>query len=265
MKEEGSPSRCASAVGGGDRDRRTFDMLLMDIYEPDQMKVLLGQVVEVDQVPLNTSGMADYMWQAVDGHWCQVERKQWGEVLGDLDGVEEQLRRELKNADELGLLIEGVAEPTPYGIDVYKKAEDKPYYRMMHSYGNSLRPRSGFYGQVQAWLWSLDKAGVSVYQTSNLQATATTLIAHFKQGLKEEHTVLNRYVKSRVVLKDLNPNVHMFMAIPGVGEDRAKKLADWFGNLWALSNAEVADICRVDGIGPQLAAKILRSLGREDI
>ena len=90
--------------------------VMVDIYEPEEVEAILKQVVPTIRMSLNHSedGYGDYLWFACDGHRIQIERKQVGEILSDLDAVEEQLGREINNGvEETILLIEGVLAPVP--------------------------------------------------------------------------------------------------------------------------------------------------------
>lgn len=240
-------------------------MILCDVFEPDHIFNLLKQSVECQRQNLVQAGFADYLWFACDGHRVQVERKQWGEVLSDPDHVEEQLRRELIATEETVLLVEGVAEATPWGVDAYTKSPDKPYYRVQHSYGTHKHPQSGLYHRIQAWFWQLDKAGISVYRTANSQDTASALVAWYKSSQKEEHTTLSRYIKPRINPKAFNPAVLTLMGIEGVelGEVRAKALVKRFRSVWSIMNAPLSELVRVDGIGVGIARKLIDAIGRD--
>lgn len=240
-------------------------MVLVDTNEPVELQQLIQQSVDTERTMLNQIGCADYMWQAADGHWVQIERKQWPEILSDLDGIEEQLRRELAAADELGLLIEGIIEPTPVGVDAYKKSDDKRYYRVVRSYGTHARPQPGLYHRLQAWLWCLDKAGITIYQTPNYAATAVTLVSHFQQGQKDEHSTLNRYIKTKQHVEKWNPHVLSLMGIPntGIGEQKARALVERFETLVAVLVQSPEDLASVPGMGRTLAERLLRAAGRE--
>src|SRR4030042_1901828 len=86
--------------------------IMIDTFEPESIELLVAQTTSISRSGLNNQGIADYMWFAVDNHRIQVERKQSGELLANLDAVEEQLSREMQNGiEETILLIEGVCEP----------------------------------------------------------------------------------------------------------------------------------------------------------
>lgn len=234
------------------------------MFEPDAIFNLLKQSVECQRQNLVQLGYADYMWFCHDGHRCQVERKQWGEVLSDPDHVEEQLRREMVATEETVLLVEGVAEATPWGMDTYIKSGEKLYYRLHHSYGTPKHPQVGLYHRIQSWFWQLDKAGISVYRTCCSNDTASALVAWYKSSQKEEHTTLRRYIKPRIDPKGFDHRVLTLMGIEGVqlGEVRAKALVEHFGSVWAIVSAPVSELVKVDGIGPGLAKKLVEAVGR---
>ncbi len=50
--------------------------------------------------------------------------------------------------------------------------------------------------------------------------------------------------------------VAMLTAIPGIGEERAKKLLKKFGNVQRIANASVVELMRVEGIGEKFARRI---------
>lgn len=238
--------------------------LFVDINEPDEIVHLLAPAVNVKKVILNIRGYADYMWLDVNRQLVQVERKQWPEMLTDVASVEHQLRRYLPNTTELHLLVEGVAEPTPYGIDTYKKSEGKPYYRANWSFGIQGKSRPGAYAQVMAWFWQLDKCGITVHQTANLEATAYALASWYKNSQKEEHTTLNRYYKERVQIRYLNPQVMTLMGIEGagLGQQKAELLIETFGSVIDVLTADAEDIVKLPGFGVVATKKLLNAVGR---
>ncbi len=237
----------------------------MDVFEPSDIEHLMAQAVEVQRQNLVQLGFPDYVWFACDGHRVGVERKQWGEVLSDPDHVEEQLRREMLSTEETVLLVEGVAEATPWGMDVYTKSVDKPYFRLHHSYGTPKHPQSGLYHRIQAWFWQLDKAGISVYRTCHSRDTASALVAWYKSCQKAEHTTLQRYIKQRVAIRPFDARVLTLMGIEGVqlGEVRARALIEYFGSLWMVLNAPLSQLVQVDGIGVGVARKLITALERD--
>ena len=216
-------------------------MIFVDTFEPGDIFKLIKQVLPAsDRMSLNSKGMADYMFFDIMGRRVQFERKQWGEILSGLDHVEDQLRGEYETADELNLIVEGTIQPTAYGLDFYKLTNSKDFMRKSHSYGDRKHPRQYLLAQVYSWLWQLDKTGITVYFTPNAIGTATLLVSCFKNSQKEEHTTLQRYIKERVQLKELNPYVKTLMGIEaaGLGPERAQSLIDYFGDPYGVFTSD---------------------------
>jgi hypothetical protein len=240
----------------------------MDNHEPQEIKLLIEQTVPVvvPQPGLNSQGFADYFWYAVDNHRIQVERKQIDEILGGMDSVEEQLRREMDNGvEETLLLIEGICEPIA-GLKIatqsWRRAKDKRILVPGHSYNVS-------YTGLQAWKSQLDKAGITIVETFDYTATAMTLVALYQNAQKEEHKTLRRYIKDRIYIESYNPHILSLMGIKGggVGEEIAKALIDRYGTFWYCINQEVEDLAQTlvgrKQLGINRARRLLRSIGRD--
>lgn len=245
--------------------------LLIDNHEPKEIECLISQSVPtlMPQPGLNSQGFADYMWFACDGHRIQVERKQISEVLGGMDSVEEQLRRELDNdVEETLLLIEGVCEPVvglKIATQTWHKAKEKNILIPGRVYNCS-------YTGYQAWLNQLDKAGITVVQTFDYTATAMTLVALYQNSQKEEHKTLRRYIKDRIFIESYNPHVYNLMAVKGggVGEEIAKAWIEQFGTFWYAIHQDVEVLAEVmvgekgkeKRVGTARARKFLKAIGR---
>lgn len=234
-------------------------MLVVDSHEPVQIEMLLRQSVPVTRSNINQQGMADYMWFDCSGRVVQVERKQWGEVLSDLDAVEEQLRREVGHADRTCLLIEGVAEPVPDGVRTYAYGTGKLSKMLVPKrvYGKN---HPGMMAMLMSWIWQLSDIGVPVVMTLGLEATAIAVASFYKNCQKSCHSTFTRYVKPKTPAV-LNPQVLMLMGVRGLGEKRAQALIGQFGSVYAVVNASAADLAQVDGIGKGVAEKVLREVG----
>lgn len=244
--------------------------ILLDIFEPIEIENLISQTTPVVRMGLNSKGFADYLFHAFDNHRIQVERKQIDEVLGGIDSVEEQLRRELDSGvEENILLIEGFCEPIA-GLKIatqsWRRAKDKKIMVPGHQYNVSY---TGF----QAWLSQLDKAGITIVRTMDYTATAMALIALYQNAQKEEHKTLRRYIKARIYPESYNPHVHNLMAIKGagIGEEKAKALVERYGTFWYIINQRPEDIAETlvgeEGkekkLGLVTAKRLLKSIGRE--
>ena len=238
-------------------DGLIYPPMLVDVFEPEEIIPLLRQSIPVERDNLNTKGYADYFWNACDLHTIQVERKQNGELLGSLDAVESQLRRQYGAADENILLVEGFIIPAPQGCATIKRSKDGRFFIIDRTWDCS-------YSGLISWFYQLDKSGITLYNSASLQSSAAILAALYRNSLKPEHTTLTRYIKSKIYLEDHNPHVLSLMGIEGanLGEKRAKALIDKFGTLWEVLSREESELCQVEGIGPGLARGLLKSIGR---
>jgi len=224
--------------------------------------------VPVTRTGLNGHGFADYLFFGYDNHRIQVERKQTHEILGGMNHVEEQLRRELDNGvEETILLIEGVCEPIAglkIATQTWRMARDKNIMIPGRVYNVS-------YTGLQAWKSQLDKAGVTIVETFDYTATAMTLVALYQNAQKAEHTTLKRYIKDRIQIENYNPHVYNLMAIKGggIGEERAKALIDRYGTFWYTINQSAEDLAETlvgekgKKLGLATAKRLLKSIGRQ--
>ena len=238
-------------------------MLFIDTFEPVQIEKLVGQSIPVSRTTLNGHGLADYVWNAIDGHVIQVERKQIDEILSDMDRVEEQLRREMVNAVETILLYEGTFEPIPAhkgksACQSFRKAKDGKIMVVGHKYNVS-------YIGVQAWFSQLDKAGITIVNTIDYIATAFTLVALYNNSKKEEHTTFKRYIKPKIYPTPFNPQVETLMSIKGVelGEKKALALISRYGTVWQVLHQDAEELAQTEGVGIKIAKDLLKAIGRE--
>jgi len=242
--------------------------ILVDIFEPQEIEYLIAQSVEVSRLSLNPKGFADYLFYGFDGHRIQVERKQITEVLGGMDHVEEQLRRELDNGvEETMLLIEGVCEPV-FGLKIATQIWHK-----VKGKKNIMVPGKVYscsYTGYQAWKNQLDKAGVTIVETFDYTATAMTLVALYQNAQKEEHKTLKRYIKDRIHIENYNPHIYNLMAIKGarIGEEMAKGLIARFGTYWYTISQDTEELAattfgkKEQQFGMVRAKRLLKAIGR---
>jgi len=234
--------------------------ILIDIHEPSNAPSLIGQSVEAEVESLNSQGYADYLWQGVEGK-KQWERKTWFEILGDMDSVEDQLRREVQAHLEVetSLVVEGVATPTFNGCQVWVPNKGKK--QVMYP-GRSLRANIS---KAYAWFYQVTKF-MPVYFTPSFECTCIFLVAAFKADQREDHGTFNRYLKS--IDFHPNPQVEGLMNISrsaGIGAARAKALIKRFGTIWNVLNQMPSTLASVDNMGETTAKKLLRKVGRTDI
>ena len=230
--------------------------LLIDIHEPKLIVDLLKQSIpDVYVTSLNTDMKADYYWMGVDGHTIQIERKQWGELVGEFDRIEEIIRKYMDNSDEMYLLMEGVARPTQIGVEA------------LEIYGKKIVKSHIFkrrYSEVMSWLWQLDKSGITVFNTFDEASTAIAISAFYKNSMKLEHTTLQRYIKHKNQAWHPNPHVQNLIDVFGanIGPVRAEAAVRAFGTYWNVINQNIDSLSCVEGWGSKTAEQLLRAIGR---
>lgn len=232
--------------------------LMVDSFEPEQILPMLRQSIPAIVSDLNLSGFADYMFNCMDGHCVQCERKQNGELLGNLDRVEGQLKKQYPKAQENILIIEGFIIPAPHGCYTLKMSKDRKLTFVDREY------KGVNYLGLYSWLYQLDKSGITHYFTPDLVGTSILLEALYKNSLRGNHSTLQRYIKPKIYLEEENPYVRSLMGLSGVnlGEKRAKALIDRFGTFWNVIVQDVDSLCEVEGIGRTIATSLLKAVGR---
>lgn len=236
--------------------------LLQDRYEPEYIFGLLRQGCPAELWPLNDSGNADYFWFDCFGNSRQLERKQWGEVLGGMDRVEIQLRKEIQLADATDLLIEGVVKATQWGMDAY--VWDGLRYRYSHSFGDPDHPQQGLYSKVMAWLWQLEKAGITTWFTFSQEDTARAIATFYRKSQEPDHGTLSRYLKPKIHIRELNPQVLSLMGIEGagLGRVRAQELIAKFGTVYGVLTAPAEELSSCANMGKATVSKLFKAIGR---
>lgn len=222
----------------------------------------LAPVLPCAVQPLNANGYADYLWHGIEG-LQQAERKTWAEVLGSMDHVQDQLRREKQAHPDirLMLIIEGLVVPKRGGFALF--VETTKGKRHLFYEG-----RSHFAAPVQkayAWLYEVNKY-MEVYYTPTFDATMQMLAAFYKADQKEEHTTFRRYFKE--MDWHPNPQVQRLMNMGGnlgIGAIRAEALIRRFGTVYNVSTATPEMLASVEGVGHAVAVKFLRGVGRPDV
>lgn len=239
-------------------------MLRIDVHEPAEMASMLASSVPCEVVPLNSEGFADYWWEGIPvvrkSNRHQVERKTWNELLGNLDSVEDQLRREREAHPDISLklLVEGLATPSRTGTQVWKLSGNRPIW---HTHKDYRLPITAVY----SWLYQVGKY-MEVYFTADLVTTAKALVAFYKADQKENHVTFHRYLK--IIDFHPNPQVEGLMNVmkgTSIGAVRAQALIDRFGTIWHVLSADLKEIAQVEGMGSRTAQQLLRKVGRLDV
>jgi hypothetical protein len=262
-------------------------MILVDNNEPEDIIKLLRQTTAVVVSPLNQMHISDYFFGNYEGKRFQFSRKQAGELLGNIDEAEDQLRDYYQQADENFQIVEGIISPVrlfghkwnipvsnhgvaevstrDIGVRMYSyQVEPNGYIERGHSFTAVHTPAI-----IYAWVHRLAMAGISTYFTLNWQETARLLmtIYHNEQKPAEEHSTLQRVIRPRIQVREAEPFVKALLFLSnayklGIGEDRATAIADRFCNILDLATADISEVTAVDGIGQKTAEKLLTALGR---
>jgi hypothetical protein len=251
-------------------------MILVDTSEPDNIKRYLSQMLPMQVDSLNQKSMADYWFTSVEGRRIQVNRTQAGELLGNIDSFEDELRRYYNSADETFAIVEGIISPYRLtGAKVAMAITTKPIAPPGSLFAYSVTDKGFIYTErvyqvsnkmLKAWLLNIDHAGISVIYTINDMDTAATLAAMYENQQKTEHTTLQRYIKPRITIRSHNPHVQALVNLSqayklDIGEVKAEALIDYFNNLENILLAEKSELMVVGGIGPTIAQKLKDSLG----
>lgn len=274
-------------------------MILVDISEPEDIVALLRQTTEVIVTPLNQTSRADYYFAGEDGRIRQFCRVQAGELLGNIDSQEDELRRYYNEADDNYLIIEGIIADTPLTRTDKATQRSRPdvtvfgnkprpstlYAHRVAANGYLMKPHSYDIGMdlYYAWLFRLSECGVQHFETTSYVATAKCISAIYRNCQKplDSHTTLNRYYipkitlgekdeeGKKVTIRKQNPFIRGLMALSiiygiDIGEKKATRLYDFgYHTIFDLAFASTAELVRVEGIGKKTAEKLLAAIGAE--
>lgn len=268
-------------------------MILVDTAEPEDIVRLLQQTAPVTVISLNQTNRADYYFGGEDGKTYQFCRVQAGELLGNIDSQEDELRRYYESADRNYLVIEGIITDVPITkrdkslASVSVRLKNRPStlftYRIANN-GYLFGEHAYDVGadKLYAWLYRLSECDVPTFFTHNYVGTAKLLSAVYHNCQKPEHSTLNRYyiprIKlgekdeegKRITIRKQNPFIRGLMALSiiyriDVGEVKATALYKaGYKSLYDLAFASVAELMRVEGIGKVTAERLLSAIGIEE-
>jgi len=269
-------------------------MILVDVSEPEDIVKLLEQSVPVSVLPLNQTSRADYYFGGDGDKTIQFNRVQAGELLGNIDSMEDELRRYYSSADDNNMIIEGLITDVPITkkdksmVSVSVRMKGRPStlftYRIApNGYLFSEHAYDEGADKFFAWLYRLKQAGVATFQTWNYVGTAKLIAAvyHNCQKPVDEHNTLNRYYiprislgekdeeGKRITIRQQNPFIRGLMALSiiyrfDIGEKKATALYKaGYKSLYDLAFASIAELTHVEGIGKATAEKLLSAIGVE--
>lgn len=241
--------------------------IVMDVFEPDHMYAYLSQMMQVVRFNLVQQNLCDYMWFAIDGHQITLERKTWQDLIHSRDRIEAQLRRATQHTQEVGLIVEGLAEPTADGntrlYDLRLSKKGDRYFR--ESKISKYR-----YDALESFLWRLDKEGISVYNSASMESTAWQLKTFVEASQDMKNTTLKHYIRTKAINWKADPRVRTAMSIYDehgavLGEIKAKELIKRFGSVWEAIHKTPQEIeMECIGIGVPLATRLIKALKIND-
>lgn len=250
-------------------------ILKIDEFEPDNIETLLSQSLITVRGNLNRNGWADYMWPMYNGLIEQAERKQVNEILSDMPGVEEQLRKEIQTKPEatLWLIVEGICQP----IQLENKREGTVTYgkRMCNAYKSygKRTPEEHYvpghiskqpYERFQSFLTGLERVGVRVRHTVDYITTAKVLV-QMATSAQSPPSTLQRHNKPQIAFHP-DSQVMNLLGIykSGISVVLAERLIKQYGSMWNVAQMHPEDIAAdVQGMGISNATELLQAIGRQ--
>lgn len=253
--------------------------VLLDANEPEELAYLMRQMgIEVQVGSYNQTPGTDIAFpdaQVINDTYTGVSRKQATEIMGDIDAVIDQLRRELRVTESLCLCYEGNLTWHEDGTF----AGDSEAHRVKHHEGRSgnqyddLTSRGLVFHQPHtrwtSFVWRCQDLGIPVIPTGNVRGTAA-----FIHWLHEGHPnrMFQKLIPVRQQVLAENPRERawklLLMAIPGVGPEAAVCIADVFPDMTQLvvflaEQGALADLVLPSGrrLGAALERKIRQFLG----
>lgn len=219
--------------------------------------LIMQSVPDVIRTALNAHGFADYYWSFDESF--QMERKQPAEIIADMDGVEEQLTRQIAANPDIHLIlcVEGIAMPHYKGIQISTLQPNGKFWRQGKVFET---PYARYARRLIDW----QNAGITVWQTPHIQATAILLVHLYKATEAGETQALQRNLKRRPVFQQ-NPYVQTLMGIRGadIGVVLAERLLAVFDTPIGVVSASPETIAEyVQGMSTGAAKKMLRAMGR---
>jgi len=245
--------------------------VVLDIFESDEMEGYLSKTLQVARHNMVSIGVGDLFWNC--GHTVSLEHKTIEQAMTEMGGrLDDQLRKHSHNADEVGLIIDGIATPVPneHACYLWRQSKDEKTFTRQ---GRRQKGSTAYipmkihvsWEAFQAYLWRLDKEGFTVYQSPTLESLCLAVSAFVHNSMKPDHKSLRRYVKTKPVIweekdKLIYHYIKTLMVHDGVGEQMARRLLDAYGTPFAVGMADP-----LDGIWPAgevVFNTIQRDIGR---
>lgn len=226
-------------------------LAILDVFESKETELYLSQTLQIVRQNLVPLGLGDIVWHC--GHLESLEHKSMEQAMTEMGGrLDDQLMKHSQNADNVGLVIDGVAIPVPgepacylYRYDEITKTL-KPQMET-HKKGKPTQKKISIaWESWQAYVWRLDKEGFTVYQAPHLEAMCLAVSAFVHNSLKPNHKTFKRYQKTSPIIhedsdKAIYNYIKILMAHTGIGETVARRLLDSYGTPWQVFRAHYLD------------------------
>jgi ERCC4-type nuclease len=196
-----------------------------------------------------------------------VERKRLGDALQCMqDGrlTRKQIPGMLEEYNFSWLLIEDAIRPGDNGYLQVKKVKSYSSGKTYEFWVDAIfnKGRKLYYGDFMKWLFSIQMgSGLRLAITSDASETASWIIALYQYFQKpfEDHKTFRAFDESGtppLVIPTTAMKVAKDLAV-GIGWEKAISAAEHFRTAQAVVNATVEEWLEVDGIGKELAKRLV--------
>lgn len=237
-------------------------IVLIDVFESPEIERGLRRCgLNVQRISLVNAGVADLFWYGHGDTRFTLEHKTVSQVVAEMGKrLDTQLRKHSQNADDVGLIMDGVAVPNLKhgGTDFYREVESAKGKRIYVKSGHSAIHYEAF----TAYLWRLEKEGFAVYSFPNVEALCLGVASFVFNSQKAEHSTLRRYAKTKPVLWKPDPHIQLLVSLPTarIGEKTANKIIDHYGSPYAFFADSLEGMEAV--VGLKTAVATMKDLGR---
>lgn len=197
--------------------------VIVDIYEPNQIKVALGDLATIASLK-DTPGGADYFWMMPDGKTIAIERKEASDYVSSLysERLGSQLARLVEHYDFPILLTEGNFNSNHDGLVVIPGKN-----------GHLINKHIPFTA-LMSTIFELQTGGAYHIHTNNLQTTCRFIKGLYEWSQKEEHNLLSSRRRVNIITGRADDPVWLVMGLPGIGVTLARPLLEMFGSPYAV-------------------------------
>lgn len=247
-------------------------LVMMDTFEVSYMEQCLQQLLLVNRRNLVHMGVGDYYWDT--GTRYSLEHKTGSQAISESgQRLDQQLRKHLDNADQVGLIISNFVTPSPDGdCVVWTKQWSQPRQRWSWKLHETVHKSFAAY---QGYLWQLQILGIGVFHFDCLDSMALGIAEFVFNSHKHKHTTLMRHLRpharqqapkndrqQKVRNWKPDPFIETLMGIRNgnIGEARATKLIGKYNTPIQAMLADKAELTKE--LGPAAATKFLQAIGR---